>query len=80
MMALPTLGPVPWRILSTPGGNPASLHICPSKEAVSGVISDGFAMTQLPAAMAGAIFQVKRYKGRFQGEIHPTMPIGCRSV
>ena len=29
-----------------------------------------------PAAMAGAIFQVNKYKGKFHGEIHPTMPSG----
>lgn len=31
-------------------------------------------MTQLPQARAGAIFHVSRYKGRFQGEMTPTMP------
>jgi hypothetical protein len=45
-----------------------------------GVISEGLATTQLPAAIAGAIFQVKRYKGKFQGEIHATTPMGLREV
>ena len=31
--------------------------------------SEGFATTVFPAAIAGAIFQVSRYSGRFQGEI-----------
>ena len=45
-----------------------------------GVISEGLATTQLPAARAGAIFQVKRYSGRFQGEMQPTTPSGERRV
>ena len=45
-----------------------------------GVISDGLATTVLPAASAGAIFQVNRYSGRFHGEIVPTTPSGWRSV
>ena len=34
-----------------------------------GVTSDGFAITQLPAASAGAIFQVKRYRADPRREI-----------
>ena len=30
--------------------------------------------------MAGAIFQVNKYNGKFQGEIHPTTPIACLKV
>ena len=45
-----------------------------------GVISLGLATTQLPAAKAGAIFQVNKYRGRFQGEIQPTTPRGCLKV
>ena len=56
-MASPTLGPVPWTMFSTPGGNPASMQISPNRQAVYGVISDGLATTVLPAASAGAIFQ-----------------------
>ena len=36
--------------------------------------------TVLPAASAGASFQVNSSSGMFQGEITPTMPCGCRSV
>lgn len=75
-IASPAPGPVPCRIFNTPAGKPASLQIFESKKAVTGVTSDGLAITQLPAASAGAIFQVNKYNGRFQGEIHPTMPIG----
>lgn len=45
-----------------------SLHII---QAVTDVISLGLATTVLPAAMPGAIFQVSRYRGRFQGLIRP---------
>src|SRR5207249_4060583 len=37
-------------------------------------------MAVLPTAMAGAIFQLNKYRGRFHGEISPAMPRGCRSV
>ena len=79
-MASPQCGPVPCTIFKTPSGKPASLQIFPKRNAVSGVTSDGFAITQLPAANAGAIFQVNKYNGRFQGEMQPTIPIGCRKV
>ena len=45
-------------------------------KAVTGVISDGFAITQFPAANAGAIFHVNKYNGRFHGEIQATIPNG----
>jgi acyl-[acyl carrier protein]--UDP-N-acetylglucosamine O-acyltransferase len=48
----------------------------PSKKAVLGVTSLGLATTVLPAANAGAIFQVNKYKGKFQGEMQPTTPSG----
>ena len=47
---------------------------------VTGVTSLGLATTQLPAASAGAIFQVNRYSGRFHGLMQPTTPSGWRSV
>ena len=67
-------------MLSTPFGKPICAASSPSIVAVCGVISDGLATTVLPAASAGAIFQVNRYSGRFHGEIVPTTPSGCRSV
>lgn len=45
-----------------------NLHII---QAVTEVISLGFATTVLPVAIAGAIFQVSRYRGRFHGLIRP---------
>ena len=41
---------------------------------------NALAITVLPKISAGAIFQVKRYNGRFHGEIHPTTPTGERST
>lgn len=45
-----------------------SLHII---QAVTDVISLGLATTVFPHAMAGAIFQVNKYNGKFQGLIKP---------
>src|SRR3546814_12506254 len=79
-IASPTFGPSPCTMLSTPAGNPIFAASSPSIVAVIGVISDGFATTVLPAASAGAIFQVNRYSGRFNGETVVPMPRGWRSV
>jgi len=67
-------------MLSTPLGKPISAASSPSIVAVTGVTSDGLATTVLPAASAGAIFQVNRYSGRFHGEIVATTPSGWRNV
>ena len=37
-------------------------------------------MAQLPAARAGATFQLAISSGKFQGTIRPTTPIGSRRV
>src|SRR5437870_3021023 len=58
--AAPASPPRPCKILRTPGGNPQSLAKRESRDAVTGVISDGLATTQLPEARAGAIFQLSR--------------------
>ncbi len=79
-MAAPTAGPRPCTRLSTPGGKPASMLSSASRPAVQGVTSEGLATTVLPAASAGAIFQVNRYSGRFHGLMQPTTPSGCRRV
>src|SRR5205085_9772220 len=60
VIAAPTFGPVPWTILRTPFGKPASRAISQSKKAVMGVSSLGFATAVLPTAMAGAIFQLNK--------------------
>ena len=58
--ASPTSAPRPCRTLNTPGGNPASATHVLNMYAVTGVSSEGLATTQLPAANAGATFQVNR--------------------
>ena len=67
-------------MFNTPAGRPISRVASPSIHAVNGVTSLGLATTALPAASAGAIFQVNRYSGRFQGEMQPTTPSGARRV
>ena len=79
-MAEPADAPRPWTTFRTPGGRPTSALSSASIAAVQGVSSDGLATTVLPVAMAGAIFQVNRYSGRFQGEMSPATPRGRRSV
>ena len=78
--AWPTTAPRPWTMLNTPAGKPISRASSPSIHAVTGVTSDGLPTTQLPAASAGANFQVNRYSGRFHGLMIPTTPSGWRSV
>src|SRR5690606_21333931 len=79
-IASPASTPPPCTTLSTPGGTPASCASPASLAAVAGGTSDGLATTVLPAARAGVIFQVQRYRGRFHGEIVPTTPSGWRRV
>ena len=78
--ASPTMAPGPARMLSTPGGRPASSASSPIRIAVSGVSSAGFRITVLPAASAGAAFQPTMFIGKFHGMMAPTTPSGSRSV
>ncbi|MNE91563.1 hypothetical protein D3C80_1891930 [compost metagenome] len=59
---VPTLGPRPKRIFSTPAGN-SSAASCARRRAVRGVCSEGLSTTVLPAARAGAIFQATIISG-----------------
>ena len=76
----PTLFPSPWTILITPLGKFIFIRIFASLYAVKGDISDGLAITVLPVTRAGAIFHVNKYKGKFQGDMHPTTPNGWREI
>jgi hypothetical protein len=62
-------------MLMTPAGKPASIMSSPSFRAVKGVISEGFSITVLPVASAGAILRLAMARGAFQGIIEPTTPI-----
>lgn len=65
------LTPSAWHCTVGPVVLPACCINLHSIQAVTEVISLGLATTVLPAAIAGAIFQVRRYRGRFQGLIKP---------
>ena len=52
----------PQMTLSTPGGR-NSPAISASSSVLTGVVSDGFSTTALPAASAGAIFQIAIISG-----------------
>ncbi len=58
----PTDSPRPATTLTTPAGN-RSARVVASLRAVSGVCSDGFITTVLPAAIAGATFQASIIRG-----------------
>lgn len=61
---------------SVPGGRPASLRRAQRSQAETEVNSEGLQTQVLPVAMAGAIFQVSRKNGKFQGEMRPATPRG----
>src|SRR5271163_4622184 len=54
--AAPAVSPVPFTMLTTPGGAPHSSNQLATSIAVSGVCSAGFSTQQQPAASAGASF------------------------
>ncbi len=73
-------GPNPVTMLTTPSGNPASANRSARYKTDNGVCSAGFKTTQLPVAKATPSFQVAMSRGKFQGMIWPTTPIGSRRV
>ena len=72
--ASPAAAPVPGSTLRRPGGRPASSAMRPSASAAQGVSSEGFRMTALPAASAGATFCASLVIGEFHGVIAATTP------
>src|SRR5262245_44735522 len=76
-IACPAFAPRPCTMFNTPLGKPASTQSFENKKAVMGVSSEGLPTTVHPAAKAGAIFQVNKYSGRFQGEMQPATPMGA---
>ena len=67
-------------ILTTPGGKPAFSNSWPNSSADTDENSDGFQTIVLPAASAGASFQVASISGEFQGVIAATTPSGSSRV
>ncbi len=55
---------------------PTSCITWASSTAVEGVSSEGFTITALPQASAGATFQVISRNGRFHGTMTATTPTG----
>ena len=78
--AAPTSSPIPWTMLNTPGGNPASSTRSASTEALTGDHSAGLSTTVLPAARAGAHFQVESMNGAFHGVMITAGPAGMRTM
>ena len=78
--AAPATAPVPVTTFTTPGGKPARANSGTSSSSEADVYSLGLATMVLPAASAGASFQVARSSGEFQGAIAATTPTGSRTV
>ena len=76
----PTTGPKPLTRLKTPAGKPAAWMISVKIMALTGAISLGFNTTVQPAAKAGATLRVIWLRGKFQGVMQPTTPIGSRTT
>ncbi len=72
---LPASTPKPLTTFSTPGGSRSPMTSI-SLRIDHGVCSAGLRTTQLPAASAGASFQVAIRIGKFHGMICPTTPSG----
>ena len=71
----PISPPAPLTTFTTPGGSRSPMTSI-SNSTDSGVRRAGFSTTQLPAARAGAIFQLAINSGKFHGIICPTTPRG----
>src|SRR5208282_1593560 len=78
--AAPVVSPSPVKMLTTPGGKPASRIRSPRRSADSGVCSAGFSTQVQPTARAGPNFQAAMANGKFQGTICPTTPTGSRAT
>src|ERR1700694_2853641 len=72
---LPPSTPNPLTMLTTPGGSRSPIN--ENRYRIdTGVCSAGLRTTALPAASAGASFQVAIRIGKFHGTISPTTPNG----
>jgi DNA-binding transcriptional LysR family regulator len=68
-MASPTTGPVPWTMLNSPAGRPASAATTARIAADSGATSDGLSTTVQPASNAGATFAAGASRGTGFGQM-----------
>jgi hypothetical protein len=76
----PIADPDPVIIFKTPGGNPASSNRFTRFIPLNGVEVAGLKTMVFPQIRAGAIFQEGIAKGKFQGVIIETTPMGRRVV
>ena len=67
-------------VLTTPGGKPAFSNSSTNSSVEAEACSDGLMTTVLPAASAGASFQVSSSSGEFHGTMQTTTPSGSRRV
>ena len=72
---LPASTPNPFTTLSTPGGSRSPMSSI-STRSTPGSARRASARSQLPAASAGASFQIAISSGKFHGMIWPTTPSG----
>ena len=66
--------------LTTQGGKPTDSTTFMNSRVDAEVYDDGFTTTVLPAASAGASFQVRSSSGEFHGTIQATTPNGSHTV
>jgi len=78
-MYCPALEPDPVMTLKTPAGITSCVSLANSRTE-SGVSLEGLNTVQQPAASTGASFQAAIRKGKFQGTICPTTPMGSRRI
>src|SRR4029079_10466305 len=76
--ACPTEAPRPWTTFSTPAGSAVRPSSSQNRTALRGVSSLGLITIALPVTSAGAALRAIRKKGKFQGRIPATTPIGLR--
>ncbi len=74
----PSSSPGPVTTESHPSGRPASPRSSAKARAERGVAGAGLSTTGQPAAIAGATLCAARFKGKLNGVMAPTTPIGTR--
>mmetsp|Transcript_37355 Transcript_37355/g.89850 ORF Transcript_37355/g.89850 Transcript_37355/m.89850 type:complete len:250 (-) Transcript_37355:274-1023(-) len=74
-----TTGAVPFTVLNTPSGNPASCMSSQTRRMVRGTFSLGFRTTQFPITRAMGVVHMGTIRGKLKGTIQATTPRGTRS-
>lgn len=75
-MSAAPVGPAPVTTWSRSSGMPVAFHTSFAASRQSGVTSEGFTTTALPAASAVRASRSATWKGVFHGAITPTTPRG----